>query len=267
MPALPLMVRNEQAPLMFEPVVDLATGCPIVMQVLTPRESTQAYGLASTAAPRERQARMMEVDAGVLESACWELKRWTEAGLEMRVCVPVHALTLSDAGLPAQVDRLARVTGIALSQLEFGYAADEHSEAAVGYWYPAMPIAATLVEMGCTLCLSGFGGGYNSLATLKRLPCSRVEVHDSFNVGEGENGGDIAILQATQGLLRSFGLHMTVAGVGTQHPIRLLEEIGVDSVRGPAFGGSMTPATAQSWLVGARERIDARRAKRTKLKK
>jgi len=227
----------------YEPIIDLSTDRPILMQAL-PRlaPDAQTSSRASGGSEAEPESSDRARDMHVLKLACEELAGWAASGLEVGVCVPVDAATLGDVAFPNDVERLATEVGFDLRRLQFGL-----TPAALAGAY-SMRNAASLRDKGVTLCLLDLGIGFHSMHSLNDLPCERAEVAASFITAleRGDQGHGVAGMTA---LFRLLGIRAGAAGVATASTLGSLSDLGIQTARGPAICDPMGPAIAHHWLL------------------
>ena len=219
----------------YEPIIDLDTDRPILMQAL----------------PEPHRAGR-ESDAQVLRLACEELAGWARSGLEVGVCVPLDATTLGDPAFPNDVERLAAELGCDLRRLQLGLTAETVTGAG------AMPNAMALRDKGVTLCLLDYGSGFQSLSSLVDLPCQRAEIAAAFVTAlERRDTGGADVVAAMVASFRMFGVRAGAVGVATASTLGVLSGLGFQTARGPAVCDPMGPAVAHQWLLQERGRRGA----------
>jgi diguanylate cyclase (GGDEF)-like protein len=81
-----------------------------------------------------------------------------------------------------------------------------------------------LRECGIGIALDDFGSGYSSLASLERLPLTRVKLDQSLIASIDTNTRSRAIAQAIAGLCGNLGLEMTAEGI--ERPEQLAPLLG-----------------------------------------
>jgi EAL domain-containing protein (putative c-di-GMP-specific phosphodiesterase class I) len=81
-----------------------------------------------------------------------------------------------------------------------------------------------LRECGIGIALDDFGSGYSSLASLERLPLSRVKLDQSLIASIDTNTRSRVIAQAIAGLCGNLGLEMTAEGI--ERPEQLAPLLG-----------------------------------------
>lgn len=239
---------DEIIELRYEPIVDLSTRRPVGVRALVVDRS----GGAANPSPspwlhpmsRTRLHGSLHVDMHVLGAACTQLMRWSEAGFDVRLYVPLDAATLQHPDMVAQVEQQVRRHGVNSHRIELSLTpmtcvTDSRLAVANGL--------SLFDRLGTTLGLLGFGTGYSSLAYLTTLPLVRVEVDASLGSGsEAETG---KVLKSVLALCRSLNIRSAVASVQSGEEARRLEEYGFEAARGPNFSLPMNADTTALWLA------------------
>ena len=175
------------------------------------------------------------VDLQVLKLASAQLLEWRQEGFEMPLCVPVSLESLSRQGAAERWLRAMRESGVRAPLIDFGITpvSGQRDETVTSN-------IAVLMKAGARFSLLGFGIGYSSLATLKVLPFSRLEVCEEHVHGlEGNQDAD-AILRSTLDMARHLQLRTCTAGVHSSAVAEKVSELGTDEFRGSAGSAPMT---------------------------
>jgi len=107
--------------------------------------------------------------------------------------------------------------------------------------------------------IDDFGTGYASFAYLKRFPVRTLKVDKSFVHGMCASRKDLAIVEATLTLARSFGLKVVAEGVETAEQYALLEKLGCDTCQGFHLSRPISAAALENLLGVERESVAAGR--------
>jgi diguanylate cyclase (GGDEF)-like protein/PAS domain S-box-containing protein len=111
---------------------------------------------------------------------------------------------------------------------------------------------ARLRRLGVGLAIDDFGTGTTSIAGLRRLPVDSLKVDRSFIAGCVDNPEDSAVVAAVATAAKAAGRHPLAAGVESLDQLRLLRDLGYESVQGYLTG-------APAPLVDLRDVIRDRR--------
>jgi len=187
------------------------------------------------------------IGAWVLESACAQARAWQDAGLKpIKMCINVSARQL-DGRLVETVSRVLAETAIAPSRLEL-----EITEGVmVGKDPETEAVLQALRALGVGFAIDDFGTGYATFDYLKRFPVHTLKLDGSFVRGVCDSHNDVAIVDATVALARSFGLRVVAEGVETAEQHALLKELGCDDCQGYHTFRPL-PAAAVEKLLGSK---------------
>ncbi|NQD38453.1 EAL domain-containing protein [Permianibacter sp. IMCC34836] len=162
------------------------------------------------------------LDKLVLEQACSQIAKWSEAGKAIKVSVNISARHFGSGLLPNVVADVLTRTGIAPSLLEL-----EITESSLmGNIDSAQTSLSELKALGVCLSIDDFGTGYSSLAYLKRFSVDTVKIDKSFIHDMLADKSDLAIVKAIITLSETLGLGMIAEGVETQEQADALIEMG-----------------------------------------
>jgi len=187
------------------------------------------------------------IGSWVLETACAKAQAWQDAGLPpIKICINVSALQL-DQRLVENVSRVLAETALASARLELEItesvmiAKDPDTEA----------VLQALRALGVGFAIDDFGTGYATFDCLKRFPIRTVKLDGSFVRGVCDSSNDVAIVDATVALARSFGLRVVAEGVETAEQHAMLKELGCDDCQGYHTFRPL-PAAALEELLGSK---------------
>ena len=187
------------------------------------------------------------VERWVLETACAQAVRWSEAGLGIKVSVNVSPVQLA-AGFTADVARALREQECDSSKLELEIT--EHS--LVRNYAAAKYTVAGLAALGATVAIDDFGSGYSSLCQLAELPVHAIKVDRHLIRRIEKEPRRAAIMDAIACLARSLGLELTVEGVEDAEQARHLARYEGLRVQGYFFGRPMQAALIGDAVRAAR---------------
>ena len=176
----------------------------------------------------EETGLIQPIGAWVLETACAQAKAWQDAGLRpIRMCINVSARQL-DERLVETMSRVLAETALAPSLLEL-----EITEGVmVGKDPGTEAVLQAMRALGVGFAIDDFGTGYATFDYLKRFPVHTLKLDGSFVRGVCDSHNDVAIVDATVALARSFGLRVVAEGVETAAQHALLKELGCDDCQG-----------------------------------
>jgi diguanylate cyclase (GGDEF)-like protein/PAS domain S-box-containing protein len=225
--------RNEFH-LVYQPQVDLATGCITGMEVLL-RWLHPEMGMISPARfipVAEETGHIIEIGHWVLREACLQTQRWHEQGFaDLQVAVNVSARQFRQEDFAKQVRQVLEETGLAPDCLEL-----ELTESMI-MQRPERVVAVMgeLRALGVKFSIDDFGTGYSSLSQLKRFPIDKLKIDQSFTRDIGTDANGTAITCAIIALGHSLRLRVVAEGVETHDQQRFLVDNGCHSMQGYLF--------------------------------
>ncbi len=246
---LSLALERDEFELHYQPVVDAAdagrvVGCEALLRWRHPRR-----GLLGPAAfiDGARQCGLMcDIDVWVLNAACTDLARWTEAGLQPgRLALN---LSVQQARSPALSDTLRDALqrhGLSPAQLELEITEDTFLHEPDG-----VPRAlARWRALGLALTIDDFGTGYSSLSQLKTLRPERLKIDCSLVRGLPDAAEDCALAEAMLAMARALGIEVVAEGVETAAQRDWLLQRGCTRQQGHLHGTPVAGAAFEAWLV------------------
>jgi predicted signal transduction protein with EAL and GGDEF domain len=244
--ALHRALERDQLTIVYQPVVDIATGALHSCEALArwdhpergPIHPEEFIPIA------EETGLIIPIGAWVLQQACEQLVEWQRLDPYRSVAVNLSVRQMFAPGLVEHVVSTMRRTGVrpadlCLEMTESVLMDDvHHSE----------EIVAALKTIGVQLAIDDFGTGYSSLSYLKRFPVDTVKVDRSFVSGLGTDPHDTALVAAIVAMAAALGLQVTAEGVETELQLSRLRKLGCHRAQGYLLGRPM-PAVAMSHLV------------------
>jgi diguanylate cyclase (GGDEF)-like protein len=243
---LPRAVEQREFTVLFQPIVNLATGQMIAAEALA-RWHHPARGDLD---PRrfltavERSGLLPAFADAVLDQALATMVRWRGLGLAGPVAVNASPRSLLDPTFPRLVaDRLAAhgargedlvielTESLTLGQVEL-----------VG------GVLRELREAGLRLALDDFGTGSSSLSMLAKVRVHELKIDRSFVAAMGHSPEAAAVVRSTIELGRSLGLLVVAEGVEREEQRRELWRLGCPAGQGHLFARGV-PAEALLNLI------------------
>ena len=229
----------------YQPVHDLNTSRLIGVEALV-RWQHPLRGLVPPGEfipIAERTGLIAEIDAWVLEQACWQMCQWQSAGVDLSfVAVNISSRLFARPELYTLVSTVLADTGLdpALLELEVTESAVmDDSQGALEQMY-------RLRALGLRLAIDDFGTGFSSLLRLKRLPVQKLKIDQGFVAGLPEDNDDVAIVRAVIALSQSMGLQVHAEGIEQVEQAQFLLNLNCNLGQGYWFGRPM-PASELDW--------------------
>ena len=231
--------------LLYQPIVDIATGRPVAMEALA-RWRHPDLGVIDPAefvAVAERTGLVGDLGEWALHTACAQARTW-RIDYDVGIRVNVSALQLRDPGFVAKVTAV-----LAATELEPAALGLEITETA---WVSDTTcVAANLAELhalGVTISLDDLGSGYSSITYLNRYPVFACFKIDKSYIEDLPAARPTAIVTAIVMLARAFDLTVVGEGVETKAQLDTLRACGCDLAQGFLLGRPMTAPQATAEL-------------------
>ena len=229
----------------YQPVHDLKSSRLIGVEALV-RWEHPLRGLLSPGEfipIAERTGLIAEIDAWVLEQACWQMVQWQAAGVELSfVAVNISSRLFARPELFSLVSTVLADTGMDPALLEL-----EVTESAVmDNSQVALEQMHRLRALGLRLAIDDFGTGFSSLLRLKRLPVQKLKIDQGFVAGLPGDNDDVAIVRAVIALGQSMGLQVHAEGIEQVEQAQFLLDLNCNLGQGYWFGRPM-PARDLDW--------------------
>ena len=238
-------LEQQELRVYYQPVHDLHTSRLIGVEALV-RWEHPLRGLLSPGEfipIAERTGLIAEIDAWVLEQACWQMVQWQAAGLKLSfVAVNISSRLFARPELYTLVSTVLADTGLDPALLEL-----EVTESAVmDNSQVALEQMHRLRALGLRLAIDDFGTGFSSLLRLKRLPVQKLKIDQGFVAGLPGDNDDVAIVRAVIALGQSMGLQVHAEGIEQVEQARFLLDLNCNLGQGYWFGRPM-PAKELDW--------------------
>jgi diguanylate cyclase (GGDEF)-like protein len=228
--ALRRAVGDDALLLHFQPELSLSRGRVTVAEALLrwrrPDGSIATAGeFIGYAAETDllTQLNLWALDAALMTVARQRAQGWPD----MRVAVNVSSRQFMLADFIGRVERALRYHDLAADCLEI-----ELTEDVLQTGRGTIESLQSLRTMGVTIALDDFGAGFSSLASVERLPLSRIKFDRSLVSSIDENERSAAIVTSMVRLCHDLGLAVTAEGVERPSQLALLGSLGGVDVQG-----------------------------------
>lgn len=237
---------RDELRLVYQPIVDLATGNPTSMEVLA-RWNSPDLGFVSPAEfipVAEETGLVIPIGMWALRNACFEALNWRG----VKVNVNMSQRQLQSAGIVDQVKQVLDETKLPVDRLVL-----EVTESMV------MENSDTVIEtlhglksLGITLSLDDFGTGYSSLSYLQRLPVDGVKIDRSFVSLLNSEEEPTPIILAMVAIADAMNLSITAEGVETEEQLLRLHEMGCHYGQGYLYSKPMPADGVRTYIQAGR---------------
>lgn len=250
---LPGVLERNELTLMYQPMVELATGEMAGVEALL-RWAHPRRGLVqpSEFIPiAEETGLIVQIGRWVLHEACRQGATWNRSrrgeGLTISVNISAHQLAAHD--LAADVASALDASGLEPRSLlleitESVLLRDEEC---------TLERLRQLKALGVRLAIDDFGTGYSSLGQLRRFPMDILKVDKAFidGLAAGEKG--LALTRAVFALGESLGLRCIAEGVEKPAQHATLRRLGCSLAQGFLFARPLTPPQIDALLASRTE--------------
>lgn len=177
----------------------------------------------------EETGMVMSVGQWVLETACRQLRKWTDRNIPVqRVAVNLSAQEFLQEKFPEKVMNIVKNNGIRPWQLEL----EITESTAMRNPERIISVMQTLKDMEIRLSIDDFGTGYSSLAYLSRLPIDQVKIDRYFIRDLESDPTAMAITTTTIELARKLNVEVVAEGVENKQQSEILKSYGCDLQQG-----------------------------------
>jgi len=232
----------DELTLAYQPVVDLETRRVIGVESLLRWENAD-LGTISPAEfipVAEETGLISSIGEWILRTACLQGREWHERGFrDIHMNVNVSVRQLAEDGFVDRIEQILAEARFDPRALALGIEITETE--LMENVASTVPSITRLREMGLDVYIDDFGTGYSSLSYLRELPIDTLKVDISFIRDLPDNADAVAVVRAIIALARGLELRVIAEGVETEGQLKLLQEMGCDSVQGFLFSRPGTP--------------------------
>jgi diguanylate cyclase (GGDEF)-like protein len=232
-------LEHDELFLVFQPVVDLATGscrgAEALLRWQHPQRDIQPIEFIPAA---ERSGLIIPIGRWVLREACLRARAWQlQVARPFSISVNVSPRQLLNADLPIFVRQALEESGLPARDLWL-----EVSETVLLQDAPV--VAARLDELralGVRIALDDFGAGSNSLDYVRRFPLDGLKIDRGFVRDLPHDRNDGVLVRALVTLAEGLGLTVVAEGVEREEQARALREAGCVYAQGFLYAQPIVP--------------------------
>ncbi|UFS71233.1 EAL domain-containing protein [Geomonas sp. RF6] len=223
-------VERGEMQLVFQPQVSAQTralvGAEVLLRWCHPHEGVLLPSQFLTVA--EETGMIVPIGEWVIRSACEQMKKWQELGLNIVLTVNLSKKQFSQPNLLEMMGRVLKETG-----LDPRYFGVEVSEGTIMEDIDfSMQHLRGLAQMGVNVSLDDFGSGSSSLQWIKQLPIRSLRIDKSFIRGILSDPFDLAVVNALISMSHDLKMLVTAEGVESEEQLLLVSKNGCDEVQG-----------------------------------
>ena len=236
-------LERQELLLHYQPMINLKTGAITSVEALVrwqhPERGLLLPGQFLTIA--EDTGMIVAIGQWVLREACWQTRKWLDAGL---LAVPV-AVNISSLEFRSGAFLEGIQGALKNARLDPRYLQLELTETVLMRHVESTACALDqLKAIGVRLAVDDFGTGYSSLSYLTRFPIDAVKVDQSFVRDIIASTNDAIVVSAVISMGKSLKHKVIAEGVETPEQLAFLQAHGCDEGQGNYFS---RPLVAQQF--------------------
>jgi sensor c-di-GMP phosphodiesterase-like protein len=242
-------LRSESLTLVYQPIVDLATGKIVAAEALARwiDEDGESVRPDVFVALAEEKGFAREITRLVVGFAAEELADLLAAGL-LRVSINIAPTDLADDDFFRYLDHCLEFAHVPPSSIVL-----ELTERSLADHDVAVRALGMLKSRGHRVYVDDFGIGYSNLATLHRLEVDGIKVDRAFTQTIGTESATASVLPQILEMARQMDLAVVVEGIETEEQADYFRKAGEGIYgQGWLFGRPMPAAQFRKLLTGGK---------------
>jgi diguanylate cyclase (GGDEF)-like protein/PAS domain S-box-containing protein len=240
-------VERHEFAVVYQPIVDLATGMTLELEALVRWEHPTRGRLTPDAflEAAEETGLIIPIGRQVLDAACRDVRTWQGAGGHetLGLSVNLSSRQFLDPALPETLRSVLEETGLEGETLKL-----EITESAMVDADTSDLVMRRIRSMGIRLAVDDFGTGYSGLSYFQRFPLDTLKIDRSFVARMGRDARSEAIVNATIAFGKALGLTVTAEGVETPEQLDHLRASGADRGQGYLFARPLEASAVEPFL-------------------
>lgn len=227
-------LNHEYFAMVFQPIVDLATGQVSDYEALLRlREPGADEILPSVFLPAaERFGLIHDIDRWVVSHTIAHLGRVRRAGEPLRFNINLSGRAFEDKELPALIRHSLVVHNVDPASVIF----EITESVAIARMGEARAFIEQMRKLGCRFALDDFGVGFSSFSYLKTLPVDYLKIDGGFVQHMADDPVDQAIVNSLNQVAHALGKKTVAEFVEDARTLELLKQYGVDYAQGYYLG-------------------------------
>ncbi|MGO4190074.1 putative bifunctional diguanylate cyclase/phosphodiesterase [Arthrobacter sp. YAF17] len=227
---LPHALATSGLTLVYQPLMDIATGACGGAEALLRWEDPDLgrVGPDEFIHVAEHTGEIHAIGRWVIDQACAQARRWSDAGTPRAISVNISPVQLSSGTLVPDLLAALRRYGLPASLLNI----EITETAAVADLRSAAAQLRELTDVGIGVALDDYGTAYSSLAMLRDLPLTCLKLDKSFIDTIDSDPVSAILVSGVIAPAKALGLTTTAEGVERQTQLAILQELGCDTAQG-----------------------------------
>ena len=233
-------VKNKEFFLLYQPQVDPDTGEVIGTEALIRWQHPEKGVLSPNEfiPVAEETGLIGDIGTWALKTACHQLRKWHDAGLDwLRVSVNVAEAQIRKGVLLSTVDQALEESGIPPHYLELELTENilfKETEASASF-------LTKLKKRGVRIAVDDFGAGYSTLRQLTLFPIDVLKVDRRFAIDVASNRKDAAVVGGILYIAQKLGFITIAEGIETPEQLEAYHRLGFDLIQGFLFSPPLPP--------------------------
>lgn len=222
--------ENNHPHIMFQPVVSVATGAIVSVEVLA-RWWNRERGILTPdlfLPLAEQEGLLDQLTRMIYEMTIKQAAQWSKAGKRISAAVNLSINSFGDERFVPFLINTAEAHKVDSSGLIF-----EVSESQTSSVTPdCLEALLNLRLRGFRLSIDDFGTGSSSFAHVKNIPFTELKIDREFVTGAAVDAEARSILEESINLARRLSMEVIAEGVETRQEWDLVDQLGCDFVQG-----------------------------------
>lgn len=186
-----------------------------------------------------------DVGSWVLETACKQLKKWHDTGLDsLHMSINISSRQFNNPDFITVVHNIIIETRVNPEFLELELTESMFMRNASA----TINALNSLSSLGVRFAIDDFGTGYSSLSYLRRFPIDTIKIDRSFIRDITEDPDDAAITSAIVVMAQSLSLNVIAEGVETANQLKFLRDNNCNSIQGYHYSHPMSAPNVTEFL-------------------
>ena len=245
---LRLALKRQELAVYYQPIISLNTGSVIGLEALV-RWNHPERGFLS---PKEfipvaeETGLIVPLGLWVMRSACRQFHIWQHQYSihQLKISVNLSIKQFYQYDFLEQIDDILQETQLDSQSLKL-----EITESAIADNAESVTLLLQkLRQRQIHLSIDDFGIGYSSLSYLHRFPVNTLKIDRSFVGRIGQDGENLAIIQAIVTLAKQLGMTIVAEGIETPQQKDYLKLLGCDEGQGYLFAKPLPTKEVESIL-------------------
>ncbi len=234
--------RNEISAF-YQPQVECTTGRVLGVEALARWHHPQLGTLLPDRFVNlaEEMGLIVALSDWMLRTACVEVKRWFDMGVEpIRLSVNLSDRDLKQGNLVERVEAALKLSQLPPHLLEL-----ELSENTIFQDFrQARQTLLQLKQLGVRLAIDDFGTGYSTLSQLAEFPFDTLKIDRHFAAEIVHSPGHAAIVSGIVTIAQKLGMEVFAEGVEDQLQLEIYRQTGCNQIQGDFFSKPLPPQEA-----------------------